>query len=168
VIDSTVITWCHSRVLALPVHHACAALDYLCAGFPTKSTHPNRWAYPTNEFNLTFERRTRTGPPDHMCYAPFRQLHGHHYRRGQWALPVRLELFPWSTARAELHLVPLFHRDVARSSFSRFADAVLDDVAARLVEITRTVDEDSLDRAALWILLCDGLGAFNQRQESLP
>ncbi len=149
------ITWCHTRTIAIPVHDTCAALDWLCARSKGSPNRPDRWAYPVPTLPLTFQRRTRHGPPERPRYAPYRQLDGHLHRRSPWPLPIQLEIYPWDPARTELSLRPHFHRDLPLAQFSQLAAAVLDDLTARLRQIIATNNEDELDAAALTLLLDD-------------
>ena len=155
-IETHITTRCHSRTIPLHVHDACGALDYLCAVSPIVSYQPFRWAYEADGLHFSFERRSRCGPPDRPHYAPYRQLRGHRHRRGQWPLPVDLELYPWSKERAELQLVLHTRRaDVAQSQISRVAFTLLDHLTLRLLEIVKNIDDIQIDRAALAVLLGD-------------
>jgi hypothetical protein len=104
-----------TRVLDLPPLVAQAAFD-AARSARTQPAHPATWAIKTAAGHLELHGDGRIPPPPRPCYWSYRHVPGR-IRSSGWqpAIPIGLELVPWSATHTALGLhvdrLPLIYAD---------------------------------------------------------
>jgi len=153
----TTTTWCHTALVPLDVHSACAALDWLCARTLGPADRPAWWTYPVPALSrLRISRHTQVGPPESDRYAPYRRLPAVLFRACSPTIGMELEVYPWDRHRVELLVRPRPTLFTSLPLFAAVADRLLADLVRRLIGVRTLRSEVDLDVAALELMLARG------------